>query len=62
MDYFVLFFYYYIIIIYFIFNMFSFFSLTVEMLVFQSDFLMLYVCGCSGQSDSRSLAHTNTHS
>lgn len=35
--------------------------MTVEMLVFQSDLLMLYVCGCSGQSDSRSLTHTLTH-
>lgn len=44
-----------------------FFSMTVEMLVFQSDLLMLYVCG---QSDSRSLirslmntfAHTELYS
>lgn len=35
--------------------------MTVEMLVFQSDLLMLYVCGCSGQSDSCSLTHTLTH-
>lgn len=35
--------------------------MTVEMLVFQSDLLMLYVCGCSGQSDSCSLTLTLTH-
>lgn len=60
MDFF-LFFYIILLLFTLFFKMFSFFSMTVEMLVFQSDLLMLYVCGCSGQSDSCSLTHTLTH-
>lgn len=37
--------YFFLIIIYFLMFSFFFFSMTVEMLVFQSDLLMLYVCG-----------------
>lgn len=60
MDFFFLFLLYYYYLLYFLICS-VFFPMTVEMLVFQSDLLMLYVCGCSGQSDSCSLTHTLTH-